>query len=870
MERPQECSSKLSNFVAYLLVTVISFVGFGVATAGAEEAGADQTVVEEVVVIGTRRSERSASDLAVPVDVISEQDLQAQGSSDMLDVLTSVIPSYNVGREPISDVATLVRPANLRGLSADSTLILVNGKRRHKGATVGEFVSGINKGAQAVDITPLAGIAMKQVEVLRDGAAAQYGSDAIAGVMNFVLSDDPEARRLQIQYGSAYEGDGETVAVSGLFGTHLGRGGFATLGFEVKDTNSTSRGSQDPQAVAVVDAGINANQVANPVVEWGQPNVWNDYKLLFNAAVEASDSSEIYGHAIVSSRKIDGSFFYRNPFTRGAVFQSGDNLQIYDLDTTDAVTCPTISTKDANGDNDWATALTALNAAKAGATWAGNCFSYTEWFPGGFTPRFGGKVNDTSVVGGIRGEWGNGMTYDLSLTTGRNEVVFQISNTVNASYGPNSPTSFDLGAQIQTERVVNADFSKGFDVGAESDLNVAWGLQYHEEEFEMVAGQTESWANGGFANNGSLAHHGSGASVGANGFQGFSTDVSGKFDRQSSAGYLDLEVDLTDRWLLAGALRFEDFSDFGSTSKGKIATRFAVNENFNLRGSFSSGFRAPSMGQTNLQRASTGFSGGQLQESLTVAATNPIAAQKGAMPLQPEESVSFTLGAAFSLGDMDVTIDWFNIQVDDRIALTQQIELTAADKTALLAQGIVGVNTVSTVQFFTNDFDSETSGIDIVANYPFEWAGGNAHMTFAYNYTDTELTRLGGIINTADAIRDREDVVPSDRATFTLSNDWERVNGMLRVNYYGEVFELLWGCCDPVETDEAVWVVDAELSYKMSDIYTVTFGAKNLFDTYPPKHQVAGAFGYLGADYPLNHPAGFGGGTYYMKFSADF
>ena len=189
------------------------------------------------------------------------------------------------------------------------------------------------------------------------------------------------------------------------------------------------------------------------------------------------------------------------------------------------------------------------------------------------------------------------MTYDLSLTTGRNEVVFQISNTVNASYGPNSPTSFDLGAQIQTERVVNADFSKGFDVGAESDLNVAWGLQYHEEEFEMLAGQTESWANGGFANNGSLAHHGSGASVGANGFQGFSTDVSGKFDRQSSAGYLDLEVDLTDRWLLAGALRFEDFSDFGSTSKGKIATRFAVNENFNLRGSFSSGFRAPSMGR---------------------------------------------------------------------------------------------------------------------------------------------------------------------------------------------------------------------------------------------------------------------------------
>lgn len=860
------CANRI--WACLLAVSAGGFASLGALSVAAEDASADQTV-EEVVVIGTRRSERSASDLAVPVDVISEQDLQAQGSSDMLDILTSVIPSYNVGREPISDVATLVRPANLRGLSADSTLILVNGKRRHKGATVGEFVSGINKGAQAVDITPLAGIAMKQVEVLRDGAAAQYGSDAIAGVMNFVLSDDPEARRLQIQYGSAYEGDGETVAVSGLFGTHLGRDGFATLGFEIKDTDSTSRGSQDPQALAVVAAGVNATEVANPVVEWGQPNVWNDYKLLFNAAVEAGDS-EVYGHAIVSSRKVDGSFFYRNPFTRGAVFQSDGNLHIYDLDTTDAVTCPTISNTDANGDADWGTALTALNAAIAGPTWAGNCFSYTEWFPGGFTPRFGGKVNDTTVVGGIRGEWNNGMTYDVSVSSGRNEVVFEISNTVNASYGPNSPTSFDLGAQIQTERVVNADFTKGLEVGLQSDLNLAWGLQYHEEEFEMVAGQTESWANGGFANNGSLAHHGSGSSVGANGFQGFSTDVSGKFDRQSHAAYLDLEADVTDRWLVAGALRFEDFSDFGSTSKGKLATRFAVTDSFNLRGSVSTGFRAPSMGQTNLQRASTGFSGGQLQESLTVAATNPIAAQKGARPLQPEESLSFTLGAAFSIGDLDLTIDWFKIEVDDRIALTQQIELTAADKAALQAQGIIGVNTVSTVQFFTNDFDSETSGLDIVANYPFQWAGGNANMTFAYNYTDTEITQLGTIITGGDAVRDREDVVPQDRASFTLANDWDRLSGLVRVNYYGEVFELLYGCCDPIETDEAVYVVDAELTYNMSDVYSITVGAKNLFDSYPPKHQVAGVNGYLGADYPLNHPAGFGGGVYYLRFGADF
>ena len=224
---------------------------------------------------------------------------------------------------PISDAGTLIRPANLRGMPSDSTLVLVNGKRRHRGAVIGEFITGINKGAQGVDLMPLAGIAMKQVEVLRDGASAQYGSDAIAGVMNFVLADDPEARNIQVHLGQYYEGDGQIVQVSGLFGTHLGRDGFATLAFEAKDTEDTSRGVQAGDAQALIDAGNRA--VLNPVVIWGTPIIKDDYKFLLNAAVEAGENSEAYAFGNYATRVTDGSFFYRNPTNRRGVFVDGNN-----------------------------------------------------------------------------------------------------------------------------------------------------------------------------------------------------------------------------------------------------------------------------------------------------------------------------------------------------------------------------------------------------------------------------------------------------------------------------------------------------------------------------------------------------------------
>ena len=705
---------KTSKLKLPILFSSVPLWAFAASLAHSQDPDIQEISVDEIAVIGTRRQDgRSTMKSPVPIDVIATEEMRSQGSTDMIDVLTNVVPSYNANREPISDAGTLVRPANLRGMPSDSTLVLVNGKRRHRGAVIGEFIAGLNKGAQGVDIAPLPSIAMKQVEVLRDGAAAQYGSDAIAGVLNFALSDDPEARRLQFSTGQYYEGDGQINQLSGLFGTHLGQNGFATLAFEVKETDPTSRGIQDPAAQALEDAG---NQhIANPVVVWGTPEITDDYKLFFNAAVEAGDDSEAYSFGNYATRQTDGSFFYRNPHTRGGVYNDGDgNLLVADLTPGRSGDCPVISLDGVDNILDNATYQNDVANNP-------NCFAFNEMFPGGFTPSFGGKVTDSSFVAGLRGQWSNSMTYDFSASMGQSSIDYLIYNTVNASYGPNTPTRFNLGSQTQSEKMINADFTYPVAInGLASDLNVAFGVQYHNEQFEINAGQTESFAPGGLEDQG--------FSIGSNGFQGFSSDVGGIFKRDSYAAYLDLEADITDSFLLAGAVRFEEFDDFGSTFDGKIAARLDLADWISLRSAISTGFKAPTIGQSNLRRAATSFADGELIETLVIPPTNPVAAFKGGEQLSPEESTSFSFGAAMSIGLVDLTVDFFNIDVDGRIALTD-VTITDEDREALLALGLAEAQTISQIQFFVNDFDTETQGVDIVATMPLEWDNSNTDVT---------------------------------------------------------------------------------------------------------------------------------------------
>ncbi len=825
------------------------------ASAVAGKTGGEEVVeLAPMTVIGSRRGvPRSAADSAIPVDVLKAEELKAQGNTDIIDALTTIVPSLSANREPISDAATLVRPVNLRSLPSDHTLVLVNGKRRHRGAVVGEFVSGVNRGAQGVDINPLFAAGLKQVDVLRDGAAAQYGSDAIAGVINYQLLDDPDARSMSFQYGKAYEGDGQTFEVSGALGAHLGESGFATLAFELKDQEATSRGVQDGEgttggAYALGQAGF---PVEDPVVLWGQPDVKDDYKVIVNSAIPIG-KGEAYLFGNYASREVDGSFFYRNPARRQGVFASGDNALF--ADTTGAGGCPVGPLPTTS----FADAQAFVGGAPA------NCFSFFSRFPGGFTPRFGGAVTDKSVTGGFRGLMDNGLSYDFSVGFGENDVAYRLSNTVNASLGPDSPTDFNLGAQTQSETIFNADFSYPVNVGLASDLNVAFGLQYQDETFEISEGDLDSYRVGPY-----IAQ---GFSAGSNGFQGFSDEVAGDFTRDSTGVYVDLEAEVTDRLLLSAAARYEDFSDFGSTANGKVSGLFRINERFALRGSASTGFRAPTLGQSNLQRSSTAFTGGQLIESLVIASTNPIATFFGGGQLDPEKARNFSVGMTGSLGKVFFTADYFNIQVKDRVALTSR-NISEADRAALIAQGITEAATISTVQFFVNDFDTETQGVDIVASLPVSSSLGNTQFTAAFNYNDTKVTNVGSTI-TAGRQREIEDALPATRLNLTATHEVGMFNGLIRVNYYGKAFENLFNDETLPITTKALATVDAEIGMRLPGRLRLAIGAKNLFDKYPAEWNLNGdtgrTGGFLGAIYPLNHPAGFNGGSYYVRLSTDF
>lgn len=812
--------------------------------------------IEKISVLGSRRAvPRSAMDAASPVDIIGADQLTRQGNTDAIDALTNVIPSLNASREPISDAATLVRPVNLRSLAADQTLVLVNGKRRHRGAVVGEFVSGTNRGAQGVDVTPLFGAALKQVEVLRDGAAAQYGSDAIAGVINFALQDDPNIRTLTAQYGQAYEGDGEIIEVAGSFGFHLADDGFAVVSFEAKDSSPTSRGVQDGEgtnsgASALAAAGF---PMANPVVVWGAPEVKNDYKFFVNAGLPVSDNAELYSFANYATRDVDGSFFFRNPTNRSGVFAADGNALF--ADTTGAGGCPVGPLPTSS----FADAEAFINSAPD------NCFSFNERFPGGFTPRFGGNVTDYSLAFGVKGEFESGMTYDFSIVNGENALEYQISNTVNASLGPDSPTDFNLGSQVENEIVANADFVTSYDVDAfDSDLNVAFGLQYHDESFEITPGQEESYVAGRFVDQG--------FSVGSNGFQGFSPNVSGDFSRDSASAYLDLEADVTAKLLISAAVRYEDYSDFGNTANGKVAARYFLTDSFTLRGAISTGFRAPSVGQSNLQRAATNFNNGQLEELLVVSSTSPLAQRFGGEQLEPEDARNIAFGFTTSIGDLDLTVDYFDIKIENRIAQVTRA-LDQEDRDFLVGNGVAEAATVSQVSFFVNDFDTKTTGLDIVANYPINWDSATTNVTFAMNYTDTKVTNTGETITEARA-REVEESIPAYRATLTFDHNFDPFNALVRINYFDEAYESLFNDETLPIVTPGMFMVDAELAYDINESMTVAVGAKNLFDQYPDEWDLDGTTGrsggFLGAIYPLNHPAGLGGGRYYMRFSAKF
>jgi iron complex outermembrane receptor protein len=834
-----------------------------ISTQTASKSSTMEVEVEHVKIIGSRRINRSPSDAIAPLDIINKQNLKSRGNIDIISTLSNIIPSYNIRQEAISDAGTIVRPANLRGLPTDSILILVNGKRRHRSGVIYEYISGLNVGAHGVDLEPIPSIALKSVEVLRDGAAAQYGSDAIAGVINFRLENNPEVSRIEMRTGQYYKGDGARFELSGITGTNIGDSGSSNFSFEFSKSNATSRGIQDPAVQSLIDSGIDENDIQDPVVIWGAPEITNNIKVFSNIEMNIGNRSQykqLYFFGNWAQRDVDGSFFYRNPDTRAGIFTNPNNgtRLFFDMTSNNTGNCPTPRIPNDMGDAE------ALEAVFSNI----NCFAFNERFPGGFTPRFGGKVTDSSMAGGIRGsidKIGPELTYDISMVMGRNHIDYKLRDSVNASLGENSPRNFKLGSQVQTERVFNADFTYPVDVGFESELNIAFGYQNHFERFEVVAGDRASYEKGPFSNNGEA--------IGSNGFPGFSPDTANINDRHSSAVYLDIETDITDSFSVSLAMRGEKIGKIANTFDGKLSARLQVIDAIAIRSTLSTGFRAPTVGQSSIQRISTSNSIINdvvvQQRSQLVSALSPIATARSGGELEPEKATSFGFGVLSEIGSVNVTLDFFYIDVDDRLSLFSS-EITPSD-TLLLSASMVNSD-VTNIQYYANDFDSTTKGINLVASLLFQFAGGQSRLSLAFNYTDTELyvTNPKSPISNANRLKEREEGVPKTRSVLTYFHSKEELSATVRINYYGSFYNAQFNDVSLIEIVNPMFITDVEVSYEMTDNLVMSLGAKNIFNVFPDEYSQGRTSGFLGAIYPLNSPAGFNGGHYYLRMGWDF
>jgi len=862
--------SNVSRAITYALASTATIGLFSTAAYAEEDEGAKKNI-EKIAVVGSRAAPRSVGDSPVPIDIIGADELAKAGGDDMLELLKGSVPSLNVHQNPISDAASLVRPANLRGLPADSTLILLNGKRRHRSSVIAFLGGGINDGAQGPDISVIPSIALKQVEVLRDGAAAQYGSDAIAGVINFALKDASEGGSFAIKQGQYFEGDGDTTTIEGNVGLPFSDDGFANLSFQYKNADATSRSLQRPDAAAYDAAGVPG--VRNPAQVWGAPEIKDDFTLFGNVGLELTNTSEFYMFGNYSERDVKGGFYYRNPQTRPQVYSNdeGETLLVADLDGLNSgISCPTVNLKDADGNRILdVTQIAAYQQIASNSEIGQNCFAFNEILPAGFTPFFGGNITDTSLTIGTRGDIESGYLkdarYDISGSVGRNESRYFITNTVNASLGADTPMDFSPGKYIQLEKNFNADISKGYDFGLAYDVNVAAGLEWHEETFEVIAGDEASFIAG------PLTQQGFG--IGSNGFPGFKPSAAGEFTRRNYAAYVDVETPFTEEFLMGWALRYEDYDSFGSTTNYKVSAQYQATDDLSFRGSMSTGFRAPTVGQANVSNVQTNLSSGVLVDSALLPPTNPVSQILGGTELQPEESESYTLGAVYRSGDLFLTVDYYNIKVEDRISQSDKIDLTDAQKVALKADGVPNVDSIAQVSFFTNDFDTTTQGVDIVANYSMDLLGGYATFSMAYNWNETTVDRFSAITGDFKVKRLEEDL-PQHRATYTWSQQWEDFSGFLRYNYFGEYQGVHVDYDATAIMADPSFTIDAEVTYFATESLSFTAGANNLFDQEPEKLDFEAATGIpnnnWGGKYYETSPYGINGGFYYMKATYTF
>jgi len=837
----------------------------------------DDAQLEEIIVTGARGRPRTVSDSPVPIDVFNEADLRAVSFTDTNDILQTLVPSFNLGRQPISDGSSFIRPAELRGLPTDKTLVLVNSKRRHRSA----LVSIGGSGTQGPDISTIPSIALKNIEVLRDGASAQYGSDAIAGVINFILKDADEGFSLSIDSGEFSEGDGAQTTVQANLGLPLGENGFLNMSAEFSENDATSRSEQyceawfcvdangaHPQSAIVSDpafaAGIATANIGfgDEVQPWGQPET-EAARFFFNAGYQIDADTEAYAFGSYSESESNGGFFYRWP----------GNGTVEDLREAD-----------------------------------GGIYNPLDIYPGGFTPRFFGEVFDFSLLAGIQGSLDNGLNYDFSGRTGESEIRYTLANTINPSQGRATQRSFRPGDLINKETQFQADFTYEFESDMASPLLLAFGTSYMNESYEVVEGEPNSFAAGphslpdpfGFCN-ADMTTSAAGASViangstlncadpsdpvfrvvgvGSNGFPGFSPQFSEVYERSSFALYADLSADVTDNLFLQGAIRYENYDDFDPETVVKLAGLYRFTDNFAMRGSIGTGFRAPTPGQQGTINVSTRLPNGFPVATGLFPAGGPVAQALGASPLTPETSTSYTIGFTANVGQLDLTVDFYRIELDDATFAISTRDVST-DPTAgdayqnfllLDAAGVAGANSIGGVLYFANGFDISSEGVDIVASYPLNWDNaGSTNLSMAVNYTKKAFESDASDFRNAENQFDFVNFDPNWRGVFTAMHDFNNdLRIVARASYYGESENSNTGGA-PLrrQVHDGLWFTDLEAQYQINDTFRISGGGRNIFDQYPDEGNIGDTC--CGRVYESGSIVGWQGSYWFARLTADF
>jgi iron complex outermembrane receptor protein len=865
----------------------------GTALPGAPD---EVTPGSEIIVTGTRRTDRTVAESPTPIDVYSGAELVKQGSADMNQILQNLVPSFSVARYAIGDGSSFVRPPNLRGLAPDQTLVLLNGKRLHRSALVQIGANAQSAGAHSADLAQVPAIAVKNVEVLRDGASAQYGSDAIAGVIAMSLKDNDDGISGYARYGQYYEGDGKDYQAALNAGFALGDTGFINFSGEYVNAGKTSRGVTRPGALqlSIEQPGIGVPKLAQ---RYGNPKLESE-RFFVNGGFDFGESSLYffgnYGHSFQEE-----SFNYRQSVNSTGFGLSGVFLDIFtDFDNTR----PGIQTGAAGG-NVYAPngyAVTGPNARDYRRV--SNCSdplvqNFSCIYSGGFTPIFFGKIDDISGTVGYKGTLGFGLNYDLSAGYGQNTLAYSLTNSMNPSLGVTSPNEFYLGKLQQRETLANADFSYPLEAGLASPITIAFGGQFHRESYELGLGDPASYAVGPYTGN--LVFHQDGTpvlnadgtqlsttqGVGANGFPGYGPNIAGESSRTSTGAYLDVETDITEAFSIGLAGRFEHFSDFGNTTTGKVSARYALTPAIAIRGTASTGFRAPTPGQVNTSSIATGFNPGDPNpvESATLPVSSPVAAFLGAKDLTPEKSTNFSGGFVLTpMPGATLTVDYYNIKLRDRIGTSGAFDnFTPAQRREFQALGLANYASVNEIRFLTNAFDTRTQGVDVVGSHRLSTEVGSFSTTLAFNYNTTKVTDRDPDIITDTKVRQLEKTLPRYRvvATETWANGPLSILG--RVNWYGKNSAIDDGTGPNGETYieqvfPSEFVFDVEVTYEVNDMFTVSAGAQNIFDNYPERITLGGTFPSTGGGrftgdlYPDTSPFGFNGGFWYVKAGFKF